>query len=93
LLVNVGCHTDAYEQAKWFGDDIALKSTKFEFEPRSVGEAAAMVRMIGAGTSPLRRVRTGVELATGGRSALANMLIMHAASTSRRRRELIAAMS
>ena len=23
LLVNVGCHTDAYEQAHWFGDDIA----------------------------------------------------------------------
>jgi hypothetical protein len=22
LLVGVGCHTDAHEQAKWFGDDI-----------------------------------------------------------------------
>src|ERR1041384_1730031 len=21
LLINVGCHTDAHEQAKWFGDD------------------------------------------------------------------------
>jgi DNA-binding CsgD family transcriptional regulator len=27
LLVNVGCHSDAHEQAKWFGDDIALKSS------------------------------------------------------------------
>ena len=26
LLVNVGCHSDAYEQARWFGDDIAAKS-------------------------------------------------------------------
>src|SRR6185312_14484456 len=26
LLINVGCHSDAHEQAKWFGDDIALKS-------------------------------------------------------------------
>lgn len=26
LLTNVGCHTDAHEQAKWFGDDIGLKS-------------------------------------------------------------------
>jgi hypothetical protein len=26
LLVNVGCHSDAHEQAKWFGDDIAMKS-------------------------------------------------------------------
>ena len=23
LLINVGCHSDAHEQAKWFGDDIA----------------------------------------------------------------------
>src|SRR4051794_10958645 len=29
LLINVGCHTDAHEQAKWFGDDIELKSTKY----------------------------------------------------------------
>src|SRR5215213_462770 len=26
LLAWVGCHTDAYEQAKWFGDDIGLKA-------------------------------------------------------------------
>ena len=30
LLVNVGCHSDAHEQAKWFGDDIALKATKYD---------------------------------------------------------------
>src|SRR3954452_6387865 len=36
LLVNVGCHTDAHEQAKWFGDDIALKSRKYDYEPSSV---------------------------------------------------------
>jgi hypothetical protein len=30
LLVNVGCHADAHEQAKWFGDDIDLKSHKYE---------------------------------------------------------------
>ena len=32
LLVNVGCHSDAHEQAKWFGDDIALKSGKYEHD-------------------------------------------------------------
>ena len=26
LLAWVGCHVDAYEQARWFGDDIALKT-------------------------------------------------------------------
>src|SRR5436305_4763521 len=32
LLINVGCHSDAHEQAKWFGDDIALKSQKYDHE-------------------------------------------------------------
>src|SRR5881392_3633102 len=36
LLIDVGCHTDAHEQAKWFGDDIDLKSTKYEYEFRSL---------------------------------------------------------
>src|SRR5213078_5224792 len=35
LLVNVGCHADAHEQAKWFGDDIAMKSDKYSYEFRS----------------------------------------------------------
>ena len=26
LIGWVGCHVDAYEQAKWFGDDMALKA-------------------------------------------------------------------
>jgi hypothetical protein len=25
LIAWIGCHIDAYEQAKWFGDDLALK--------------------------------------------------------------------
>ena len=37
LLIDVGCHTDAHEQAKWFGDDLALKATKFDADMRSVG--------------------------------------------------------
>jgi hypothetical protein len=36
LLVNVGCHSDAHEQAKWFGDDITLKSSKYTYDMRSV---------------------------------------------------------
>ena len=49
LLVNVGCHSDAHEQAKWFGDDIALKSGKYDHEVRSVRAAAAGMRRLGVG--------------------------------------------
>src|SRR5438067_7221123 len=29
LLLTVGCHSDAHEQAKWFGDDFAFKANKY----------------------------------------------------------------
>ena len=47
LLVNVGCHTDAHEQAKWFGDDIAMKSGKYDHDFRSVRSALSGLRMLG----------------------------------------------
>ncbi len=78
LLVNVGCHADAHEQAKWFGDDIALKATKYEYEPFSARDVAGMVRMIGAGSTPLHRVRTGLDFAISGRREVSNMLAHHA---------------
>jgi hypothetical protein len=49
LLINVGCHSDAHEQAKWFGDDIALKSGKYQHEFHSVRGAAAGMRLLGSG--------------------------------------------
>ena len=52
LLVNVGCHTDAHEQAKWFGDDIAMKSIKYDHEPRSLRMAATGMRFLGSGHPP-----------------------------------------
>src|SRR5271154_2057717 len=48
LLVNVGCHSDAHEQAKWFGDDIAIKSGKYDYEARSMRAAMGAVRLIGS---------------------------------------------
>jgi hypothetical protein len=32
LLAWVGCHTDAYEQAKWFGDDLAVKADAYTYD-------------------------------------------------------------
>ncbi len=78
LLVNVGCHSDAHEQAKWFGDDIALKSTKYDYEPRSAREALAMMRMLGAGNPPLHRLRTGLEFAVSGWHDVDDTLAQHA---------------
>jgi HD-GYP domain-containing protein (c-di-GMP phosphodiesterase class II) len=78
LLVSVGCHTDAHEQAKWFGDDIALKSIKYEHGPGRRAVAASM-RMIGSGNPPLHRFRIGLEFALSGRREVDDMINHHAA--------------
>jgi HD-GYP domain-containing protein (c-di-GMP phosphodiesterase class II) len=78
LLVNVGCHSDAHEQAKWFGDDIALKSTKYDHELRSVRGALAGIRMLGSGRGPLHRFRIGLEYAVSGHRELDRMIDHHA---------------
>lgn len=78
LLVNVGCHTDAHEQAKWFGDDIALKSDKYRFEMRGMRGAVGAMRRIGAGNAPLLRLRTGLEFLWHGHRDLDGMIAQHA---------------
>jgi HD-GYP domain-containing protein (c-di-GMP phosphodiesterase class II) len=79
LFVNVGCHSDAHEQAKWFGDDIALKSLKYEHDPGSAGGAAAAMRLLGSGHPPLHRFRVGLEFAFAGAKDLKSMINRHAA--------------
>lgn len=79
LLVNVGCHSDAYEQARWCGDDIAMKAAKYDHEPGSLREAAAMLRLLGSGNPPLHRLRVALDFALAGRKEFDGMIARHAA--------------
>jgi HD-GYP domain-containing protein (c-di-GMP phosphodiesterase class II) len=83
LLVNVGCHSDAHEQAKWFGDDIALKAGKYENELGSLSGALAMMRRLGSGNPPLHRFRVLAEFAISGHRDLNHMIVYHAALARR----------
>jgi HD-GYP domain-containing protein (c-di-GMP phosphodiesterase class II) len=80
LLVSVGCHSDAHEQAKWFGDDIELKSHKFEpvFQAGGFRAAIAGLRSIGAGYPPLHRFRVGLEFILSGHQEVDGMIAQHA---------------
>ena len=77
LLINVGCHADAHEQAKWFGDDIALKSSKYVRDMRSLRGAVASLRLVGAGNPPLHRFRVGLEFAVRGHRDMDAMITTH----------------
>jgi len=52
LLANIYCHADAHEQARWVGDDIALKHGVYE------PDLFPLLRMIGSGRRGLTRART-----------------------------------
>ncbi len=78
LLVNVGCHSDAHEQAYWFGDDIALKASKYDTEPLSAADVLDMLRMLGSGSTPLHRLRIGLDFVLSGRKELDRMIARHA---------------
>ncbi len=79
----MGCHSDAHEQAKWFGDDIALKSGKYDHELGSLSGALATLRLFGSGNPPLHRFRVGVEFAVSGHRDLDGMIAQHSALARR----------
>jgi HD-GYP domain-containing protein (c-di-GMP phosphodiesterase class II) len=78
LLINVACHTDAHEQAKWFGDDIEMKSGKYDFPVGGVQAALHGMRQIGAGSTPLHRFRIGLGFALSGHREVEGMIAQHA---------------
>jgi HD-GYP domain-containing protein (c-di-GMP phosphodiesterase class II) len=68
VLAWVGCHVDAYEQAKWFGDDRAVKHEIRQVDlGRPIESAAFTLRHLGAGEPLLARVRLGVAFLAEGR--------------------------
>lgn len=67
LLAWVGCHVDAYEQAKWFGDALALKADYRGVDfagPMAAGRF--MLEHFGAGLSLGERAKLGAELVRTG---------------------------
>jgi len=79
LLTNVGCHTDAHEQAKWFGDDIGLKSDKYTYGLHGARSAVAAFRRIGSGQPLLMRFRVGLSFALAGHREVDEMIDHHSA--------------
>ena len=66
LLSWVGCHVDAYEQAKWFGDDLALKADTRRVDMTSLPGKALVLSRVGAGRGLVERARLGVRFVGDG---------------------------
>ena len=66
LIAWVGCHVDAYEQAKWFGDDMALKADARHVDMAGLPARAFIVSHVGAGRGLVERARLGVSSSAMG---------------------------
>jgi HD-GYP domain-containing protein (c-di-GMP phosphodiesterase class II) len=78
LLAWVGCYSDAYEQAKWFGDDIAFKADGYAM---AGGEVGYFLGHFGMGKSLPERFRLAVAFLGEGRRAVVSMLENHYLAT------------
>ena len=78
MLAWLGCHIDAYEQAKWFGDDQAFKHDAAYLDiGDAAGSLAFLLRHIGDGRPLAGRIKAGVGFLADGRYDLDQMYMNH----------------
>lgn len=78
LLAWIGCHVDAYEQAKWFGDDLALKhDIRLVDEGRPVDVARFVLRHLGAGRPAVERAKLAATFLGEGRRVVQDINTNH----------------
>ena len=78
LLAWVGCHVDAYEQAKWFGDDLALKhDIRLVDEGNPAQVVTFVLRHLGAGRPRSERARLAATFLGGGRHVVQDINVNH----------------
>ena len=78
LMMNVYCHADASEQARWFGDDIGFKSDTFQMLELNTAQAVSFVlrRVASRGTSAERAQRLAA-FAISGQQQVMTFLTTH----------------
>ena len=82
LLAWVGCHVDAYEQAKWFGDDTVFKGDARQVDMgRPLSAGAFVLGHLGARRPLIQRARTGIAFLGDGRRAVQDMVENHWVAT------------
>jgi hypothetical protein len=78
LLMNVYCHADAAEQARWFGDDISFKGDGFEILDMSSAQAVSFIlRRVGSHGGGIDRARRLAAFPNAGLKQMFAFLTTH----------------
>jgi len=78
LMMNVYCHADAAEQARWFGDEISFKGDSFALlDMNTAGIIAFLVRRLGSHGSGMARARRLAAFPISGQKQVMAFLNTH----------------
>jgi len=77
LLACVGCFADAHEQARWFGDDITLKSDLYDVDFAGLPMMTFMMGHVGTGLAAAKRAGRLAAFMAGGRHDVDGMYVTH----------------
>ena len=78
LMMNVYCHADAAEQARWFGDDISMKSDTFDLLDMSTARmVASLLRRVGSHGSGVARARRLAAFPAAGMKQVLSFATTH----------------
>ncbi|HTF51168.1 MAG TPA: HD domain-containing phosphohydrolase [Pseudonocardia sp.] len=80
-LAWVGCISDSHELAKWFGDDLLLRSDSYQVDMAGPPMARFLLSHIGSGAPPLRRLTTIGRFLASGVGDTAHSFLTHCQTT------------
>ncbi len=82
MLAWVGCVADTPEVARWFGDDIVVRSDSYEVDLEGLPMVGFMLRHAGLGGPALHRLSLAAKLLVTGGRAVEQGLRMHCLTTA-----------
>jgi HD-GYP domain-containing protein (c-di-GMP phosphodiesterase class II) len=77
LIGFVGCHTDSHEQARWFGDDIRLRSAMYSVNMTPEAAGPFIMGHVGSGLPEPEREQKVADFMAWGNQEVGGMRINH----------------
>ncbi|WP_124706776.1 HD domain-containing phosphohydrolase [Gordonia insulae] len=82
LLMWIGCHADSQEYARWFGDDIAVRSDAYLVDWSGIPYFRFLLGNVGRGEPVGHRVKTLATLFRDARGQIATLVHSHCMSAA-----------
>jgi len=80
LVLWIGCHADSHEFAHWFGDDLAMRRSSYEYDWAGPAYQLFVLRSVAQGESPTRRAARMLALMSAPHAHMARLIHSHCMS-------------